>query len=356
MLSAYSRDPRTIFVLPEHMAREGYAKALQPVVFRNATLPAVGAAVYETRVHWHNGEVACFADDNDAINNVPFWQTVLKVQCAAPRPCDEYVREVFAFMQRGHSMLHPECQCRHGLSDERAVELGVPPDADDRNMRKILMGQKASAASVCLVRRDRTRRSFAEIARELNIENLNGLVKNPGSEEGFMELRQVLVRFAGMQETGPGFLHSSMCCVPPLISTAQDVVDAARIMAPFPFSINTEELKKMMTLLQKDTRLTMFVDKKPGNETLHIFATEENGRKADADIRQLWHTTVEPERDVRGAQALDRTLVAAGLRPMRTHPAPPPAKPPPKLSQKRASTTSLAATKRKAMQLTKQSQ
>ena len=94
---AYSRDPVLLFGLP-HLT--GHARALQPVVYQNATLWNV--CYHEIRVHWHTGEITCFIDADDVMNNVPIMQTCFFLPC---EPCsqDVYVRETFAFFQRGES-------------------------------------------------------------------------------------------------------------------------------------------------------------------------------------------------------------------------------------------------------------
>jgi hypothetical protein len=235
IITAFSRDPCGLFVEAGGMLH-GAAKLQQPVAYKRATmrLASQEAVVsYETRVNWHTGDIVCYTDADDAMNNVPFLQTNRKIAMPAPRQRDEYVRETFAFLSRGHSMLVPECKCRYGLTSERSRELGIAWGED-------------GAADVCLVPRNKGRRSFEEIALELNVDSLHGVF-----EDGGMSLLRALVQLAGMVVTGGHYLHSPMCCIPPFIRTVSDVAHAARILAPLPYSIVVEKAKQLLPLCAK---------------------------------------------------------------------------------------------------------
>ena len=321
MINAYSRQPSKLMG-----GGEGAAKHAQPVSYRRARLISQPDRVYfETRVHWHTGDVVCFLDADDAMNNVPVAQFNMmkdtpELMKVAPQTCDQYVLEVFMFLRRGHSMLHPDCQCDHGLSFERALELGV--------------GRPRQKG--CLVPRDKTRKSLQDIALELNVQpDLAGLVQVTPTRR--MPLLTALVQLAGMVLTPPHKLHSPLCCVPPCLTHADDIINAARIMAPLPFSVAGENALRLLRLLQHDARVFILA----GGGEHHVFWNEPAAVEvADADIRDLWHTAKKEE-----TRALEHALVEEGLRPMQMRPLPP-APPAPRAATSKKRPTTSAITRR----------
>ena len=286
------------------------AKEIQPITYKQVGLrltKCIGLTMHEVRINWHTGDIVCFNDADDAMNFTPFIQTQWQAT-AAPRPCNEYVKEVFTFLQRGHSMLDPECQCPHGLSDERAKELGVPPH---------------HSRSPCLVHRDRKRRSLREIALELNVQpDLDGLLVDSSNN---MTLIQVLIQLAGLQltheclaEAECYYLHSSLCCVPPNIQSVDDVVDAARVLAPFPFTIAKEKLKMLMKFLVNEKQITMMTH--GGNEECYHIFWNRTLLQVDNDVKELWwehdkEMTGNDRNLMKRTDTLDRMLLSEGIRP-----------------------------------------
>ena len=265
MPSAYSRDPRRLFnnALVSSCAREP-----QPVTYRNATLRDV--CYHEMRINWHTGEIVCFADADDTMNNVPILQTSFFMQ-AEPRSQDEYVRETFEFLQRGHSMLEPQCKCRIA----RFAELGVTYTTGE-----------------CLLPRTRERRSFSEIARELCVKELDE------------PMLKVLVELAGLVVTDDHFLHSPLCCIAPHITRVEDIVHAAKMLSPFPYQLTSD---KFNVLLQKRTDLLLV--------SSLVFLRHDDSRVSD-DIKAIWHSALEKD----NSGSLERSLKAVGLQPTAMRP------------------------------------
>jgi len=279
-IRAYSRDPARLFA---DQTLAGSSRQLQPVTYRNVTLNAV--CYHETRVNWHTGELFCYADADDAMNGVPLLQSVF---CLAtePRSQDEYVRETFEFMQRGHSMLEPQCNCRVA----RHVELGVTRTSGN-----------------CMLPKNRERRSFGEIARELCIQELE------------MSLLDALVRLAGMVVTDDHFLHSPLCCVPPFIVDVDDVANAAKMLAPFPYQLHGDAFNVLLKKRQDLLLVSSLVFSKTGAPPV------------SSDLREMWHQAMQKD----NIGSLEHSLKAVGQIPTkmmpvrfipRKRPAPPPKK------------------------------
>jgi hypothetical protein len=72
--------------------------------------------------------VLIYDDDDDAFAHSPSVALHLRPPSAA-LPSREYAAEAVMYILRGHSITEPNCQCAHGLSDARARQLGVTPDA-----------------------------------------------------------------------------------------------------------------------------------------------------------------------------------------------------------------------------------
>jgi hypothetical protein len=278
-------------------------------------LHGISKEAKEIHVNWQTGMVACYADKEDAMNHVPFWETQVHVTAARVRSRDEYVCETFAFLQRGHSMLEYECQCAHGLSGERAAELGVFADP-----------QGAARSRVCLVERKRERRSFDEIARELHVQDIEGYL-----EAEKMTLLHALTALAGMRISQQccssssivtRYLHSPACCIEPVLSTANDLVHGAQIMSPWPFSVkNDERMQRLLPFLKKKADAIICMLR--GDEWQIYDKKATTQKETDADIRELWNIHG-VDSTMQRPPVLERALKAVGLQPQPMRPAPPP--------------------------------
>ena len=259
--------------------------------------------IFEAKINWWTGHVVCYADAADSLNNVAFYETCVRVS-TPPQSRDAYVREVFAFLQRGHSILEPLCTCRHGLSAERALELGVSPD-------------HAGSHPLCLMEQTRTQRSLQDIAKELNIEQVDAKVKPTDT----LTLLQVLVRLAGLEETCSTinnnerlFLHSPLCCIRPSLTSVEDIVHAAQVMAPFPFGMDEKQAALFAPLLESKYAAFVYII----NKKLVFWQQLSEPMKVQTDVQRLWHSeTLLPI--LQKPEALDKALRATGvLQPMQT--------------------------------------
>jgi hypothetical protein len=255
-------------------------------------------ACYEARVNWHTGAVTCYLDASDAMNNVPFWEAVVVSECAV-RNRDEYVKETFAYLQRGHSLLDPECQCNHGLSAERALELGVLP----------------SGGGVCLVQRRKCQRRFDEIERELCISNIRGHL-----QEGNETLLYVLTVLAGLKvavRDNNYYLYSDMCCIRADMATPEDVVHAARVMAPISYTTHKEKILRFMPFLLSNNDITLISTSASDVQIFYTKCMLMNA--ADDEIKGLWHAE-KLDVTLQRPPVLERNLRSEGLRPQMQRP------------------------------------
>ena len=227
-------------------------------------------------VDWYKGTVTGYLDSSDAINHVPSFTTTLP-ECA-PSNAEQYVRETFEFLRRGHSLFHPECRCR---PRRRSHELGFRLWHHDNN-----------SDEYCSVGTTGQGRSVREIERELGVRSLYGLIMAGGE---MMPLMQVLVRLAGLRlhtEAAAVLLSSPICCIPPEIITGDHIVAAARALYPRAF-VCTEtcfgdlarlESTGILRVIPIASSPAMAVFWRPSDEHIRV----------DSDIQKLWHQTIAP--------------------------------------------------------------
>jgi hypothetical protein len=278
-IEAFSRDPRSLFVFDTDAASGGVrpcARGRQPVLYQGAHLQRgmgqfhEGGRVHAASVDWLRGTVRLFGSKSDAMNNVPSYcsRSHNELQPCEPEHADVYVRETFAFLMRGHSILHPQCRCRPTTwQARRTAVLGLDWEAivaeHGRGGWSSLSSRGCPAGSVG------ASRSLAELASELGVRSLWGAVRvdhavqddeenRGGSEapapqapralhpplEGRRSLRmpllQVLVELASLTPVRSACgeivgLTSPVCCVPSSIESGSDIEAAARVLAPRPF-------------------------------------------------------------------------------------------------------------------------
>ena len=123
---AYSRAPERLFLDVEELPAPMSLR--QPVRYSGMRLAGSGRFCHLVDVNWHSGEILVYDDDDDAFARTP--SLCLSLRPAAPAlPSRTYAAETAMFVARGHSMTDPACRCCHGLSDERAHQLGVTPNS-----------------------------------------------------------------------------------------------------------------------------------------------------------------------------------------------------------------------------------
>ena len=125
---AYARDPSALLAggpFPPPMNAAGpLHTGDQPVTYERVAL-ASGRRYAAVQVDWRRGVALLFETAEDAIQNVAADELTGILAPCPLRPMREYADEALRFLERGHSLLHPRCACRHGLSPGRCRELGI---------------------------------------------------------------------------------------------------------------------------------------------------------------------------------------------------------------------------------------
>ena len=254
MLKAYVRDPNELFV--QHQS--GLAKKFHNVAF--TTDP--DTIMHTVCVDWHNSVAKVYTDASDVMNNIPARQIALPFRATAPT-AEECVRETFDFLRRGHSLHHPSCHC--------------------------ICKWRKHAEEYCSVGTTGQGRSIKDVERELGVDSLYGLVCAGGET---LPLIQALVRFAGMTLYNNNDISSPLCCVPPEITTADDIVSAARALYPRPY-ISMETCTGDLARLETKGLVRLI---KISEKEYAVFWCDLCRQKAiDADIRKLWDGARRPE-------------------------------------------------------------
>jgi hypothetical protein len=248
MLQAYVRDPNELFVQPQG----GLAKKFHNVSF--ITDPAV--MMHTVCVDWHNNIAKVYADASDVMNNVLARQMELPYRSMEREAtAEEYVRETFEFLRRGHSLHHPSCHC--------------------------LCKWRKNTEEYCSVGTTGQGRSIKDVERELGVRSLYGLVRAGGET---LPLIQALVRFAGMTLYNND-ISSPLCCVPPEIKTAKDILSAARALYPRPYIAMETCMGDLARLEAKGlVRLITLSE----NQYAVFWRDGCQQKAVDADIQKLW--------------------------------------------------------------------
>ena len=301
-LQAYTRDPKALFSASSSSLMHA-SRRVQPVRYSDAVFAidvgpiAAGTRVHAVTVDWHKGFIAAFADASDTLNNVPFFTGVGLLPSCEPHTAELYVRETFEFLQRGHSMHHPDCCCR---PRRRAHELGFrlwgdQDDDDDQhdNDEEDPYTNVTTAATgyigYCTVGTRGQGRSVRDVERELGVRSIYGLIAAGGE---MLPLMQVLVRLAGLHLHTKGLLLSSpICCVPPEIVTADHILDAARALYPRPLVCAETPFGDLARLKSEGAlRVIGIPDQSSGGTSYAVFwrPPQYEWPRADPDVRRLW--------------------------------------------------------------------
>ena len=301
-LQAYTRDPKALFSASSSSlsaaAASSRRRAVRRHYYRNAVfavdvgLPA-GTRMHTVAVDWHKGAVTAFADSNDAINNVPCFTGTVLPACE-PSTADQYVRETFEFLRRGHSLFHPNCRC---FPRRRAHELGFAlwgdTGSDSSSSEEEEDQQQPGYIGYCTVGTTGQGRSVREVELELGVRSLYGLVAAGGE---MLPLMQVLVRLAGLHLHTEGLLLSTpICCVPPEIVTGQHILAAARALYPRALVCGETCFGDLQRLKASGALRVLCIAANEAGQKSSSYAVfwrppyyDRQWRRADRGVRQLW--------------------------------------------------------------------
>lgn len=282
MLRAYTRDPAALFASATSSLAPASRNATQPVRYRGAVLAidvgplAAGARFHTVAVDWHKNTLAFFLDANDALNNVPCYSCGGEHLPDIP-PCtaEQYVRETFQLLRRGHSLRHPQCACHSA----RARDLGVPDDSKHtKNFIHCTAGTRGE------------HRTLREVEWELGVRSLYGLIHAGGETQ---PLIQVLVRLAGFQLHADS-ISTPICCVPSNIQNADDIVLGARALYPRALVCADTRYGDLKRLAAQGAVRVLPLE---GSAQSAVFwqPPEYDGvwKPVDADLRRMWHSSAD---------------------------------------------------------------
>jgi hypothetical protein len=199
MMIAYQRNPRLLFRPLDLRARwdapmQGTIRygEVELLVDLHADL-CRGCIVHEAAVDWHTGAIALFESQDDVLCDVPSYTVYAAFQEGTPLPPERYAEEIERYLLRGHSLLDPACECKHQLSEERCLELGVTADAE--------------RSGFCTCPKAVLARTEAEICRELAVLHL------PPLQGGVLEQQQTdkKIRLARFCSTSIRSLEELRC-------------------------------------------------------------------------------------------------------------------------------------------------
>ncbi len=255
MLQSYVRDPNELFFQPQPQPCGSLAKKFNNVSF----ISEPDVILHTVCVDWYTSTAKVYADSSDVMNNIPSRQIELPFRASAT-PAEECVRETFKFLMRGHSLHHQSCRC--------LCKWRRPPHA------------------YCSVSTTGQGRSVKDVERELGVRSLYGLVTAGGET---MPLIQVLVRLAGMTLYNNNYISSQICCVPPEIKSAEDILSAARALYPRPY-ISTETCMGDLARLEAKGCVRLIVLSEREYAVFWRDNKQWQQKAVDADIQKLWAT------------------------------------------------------------------
>ena len=282
---------------------------LQPVMYRGVELlqdclgPAheAGEVLDFVEVNWKTGSVRLFLDAEDALNKAASEILPGCLPACAPRSLSEYLHETAQFLKRGHSLGSPQCRCKHGMPEERALQLGL--SSDDRRTGICTLSSKPVAVTA------------EELSSELGVWDVRRAQAAAAGGGGGADLWQELHRVASVQRLADGTvclssnrLHvGSLKCKADLCRALTDA--HSTYMVPS----SSEGYPGMSRDIEDLKRTKMVVEIEPG--LLH-WRDPQYEVQVEPWLKQLWHTG---ELDMScmtgnsGLKTVDASLWSGGL-------------------------------------------
>jgi hypothetical protein len=305
---AYSRDPHLAF---ESEAPGGWGPPLahlrQPVTYHRVTLahPALledhlaGQRIPVLQVDWLQGTARTFDDPDDALNGVCSFEGSWTFPAVPPESVSQYVMETLRLLGRGHSLLDPQCTCRHGLSAARCRQLGITSSVHRNNECRLSMAPREVSA--------------AELSKELAVDDVCLMPGLP-----FISAVEKLCTIRLMASNGRMGLFFSplgvflgpvryVCAFPPPIAMCVPLIarlpqrKRADLMKklqtyPLPFEqpIAYPGMKEDVQELEADGLVHVITD---APHFVLYYLRPEAGTRVDADIQTLWDNTSASQQD-----------------------------------------------------------
>mmetsp|Transcript_13423 Transcript_13423/g.32375 ORF Transcript_13423/g.32375 Transcript_13423/m.32375 type:complete len:408 (+) Transcript_13423:201-1424(+) len=322
----FSRDPANFFrasdgtvkTFPAPMNHNAHSHTgIQPVKYSKVTLMRdLGGFKTNTtfevaQVNWFTGLIKLFASENDALMGNAAFEDVVFNKATTKYANMFYIREILEYLQRGHSLLEPNCQCIHKCGEERAKELGITlPKA-----RKSITDPFSTRDGECKLPRARTARTAVELAHELAVGDLYAVedIKGGRLVDDIAKNPKILVT----EQEGGGQLFAFKATFD-AVSSKQELLQLVNIS---PLGLKEPTEKDTYNGVQQDVAAlfeegAIYKITNPDGKTSVLFPRLKSHEcKVDSDIRQLW-----AESGYKGridADDIDRELLKVGLQPTR---------------------------------------
>ena len=272
----YSRSPSALFQAHLHDAlfqaqlhdaplnndvARGHS-GVQPVRYRDVVISidtdtlVAGSRLQVADVDWSACVIRTFIDDDDADSNIVLCESTFRLHCAGLASA-EYAEEIQAFIRRGHSLTEPKCSCYHGLTVERAMQLGVSAERD---------GSSCPCHRVASI-------TPAMISREIAVDNYVDYVDAAG------------VSLQSLMGTKSYETASSR------ITTPAVLLCQLREIWPFPLLMPSPNnsyagIERDARKLQSKGQIAMLPSIHDGQWSL--FFVDDMGMRVDQDVKQTW--------------------------------------------------------------------
>ena len=310
-MQAYTRDPAlllrkkgqkgSVSIFAPPMNSSSMALHTQPVEYNDVTLArdvfdvAQGTFLSAAVVHWRTCEMQLYNADGQLV----FAGTSRTI--TTKRYCNMfYLREVIEFLCRGHSILDSECRCLHKRDTLRASELGISRNnhncGGDYDPESLRDGQ-------CKLPSTRIARTTEEIAQEVALTNIEGLVPHMQNNPNILTLqgeKECLYAFKATYDTvncKEELLH--LVHANPL-GIREPSARETYNTAPLDMQALADE-RRIYRLYNMETKTHICFPRAPHLE-LHL----------DEDIKCLWHQ----QQWTGSSVVVEQCLLQAGLQPM----------------------------------------
>ena len=281
-LQCYARRPKALFrrfSSERVVARSSCEYRDAELAVSLGNLPQ-GTKVHMVRVDWHRCRASAYLCASDAMNGIEASSEELSdhfpptaqsrivatraVAGAAYYEATEFVRETFQFLQRGHSLFHPQCKCPTVPREE--------------------LGLRNSVWDTCTVGGYGAARSMPEIELELGVRH--SLVYAAGEVMPFFE---ALTRLARLEVNDACELSSPLCCIPAALSCSEDILAAAKALFPRPVLCKQDTWSRDIEHLQTEGLVRVV----PCDSGVAVFwiPRDKLTLSVDQDIRALWNST-----------------------------------------------------------------
>jgi len=263
-----------------------------------------GYQAYEVHINWTKNILSVYDTLEDVMSHNPSQMISMFNVTASPivLPVKHMMAEIFMFLHRGHSWMHPDCSC-----DIRSY---IHSKARLKTLGYYNKYKSESLLQACpLLNMNREGQSMHSVMTELGLKHERSIMLNITSRarDPFLNYLEKFGKFNIYEENGKMWLHHSMCCVPMKIQSKRDVEEASKIQYPRPFTwlipSNAPIIKNVYENILKEkenaqvriiaSATSIDVNKKETATFSVFYKNPEIERLSacavDQDIKDMWH-------------------------------------------------------------------